>query len=99
MARSWQRAVLGTREAYDFLEINGELVCVVIDLCEGCHEKLESTWGGCDARLRWAGGWAWYDRLLSEATPASGSVVWFDVKSNTSWRLRGFCDGEYRIAA
>lgn len=98
VARSWQRSVLGIREALDWLEIHGELVCVVVDLCHECHDKLESGWGGCAARLRWAGGWAWYDRLLIAAVPASKSIVWRDAKSGTDWRLRGFCDGEYRLA-
>jgi hypothetical protein len=98
VARSQQRSILGIRDALDWLEINGELVCVVTDLCSTHHDKLESGYGGCKARLRWAAGWIWYDRadiLPEDEVYEKAGIWWFDRDTKTAWRMRGFLRGNY----
>lgn len=97
VARSTQRSVLGIRDALSWLEIDGELICVVTDVCWSHHDDLESGVGGCKSRLRWAGGWVWYDRIKEVSMP-HGPIIWFDKDTLTYWKLRGFCKGEYRAA-
>lgn len=90
------------RAAYDWIEIEGyeHLVRNVADLCAPCHEKVESTWGGCDSRIRWINGaWAWYDRIIIDYdstyrdTDLDNRIVWIDRERNTAWKLRGFLGG------
>jgi hypothetical protein len=101
VARSQQRSILGIRDALDWLEINGELICVVTDLCAEHHDKLESGPGGCKARLRWAAGWIWYDRFPyhlinnpKEEIVTSNSILWAD-ENGAWWKFRGWLSGTY----
>lgn len=100
VARSQQRSILGIKDALDYLEIDGNLVCVVIDLCWRCHDKLESGPGGCKSRLRWTGDWAWYDRAsFHNSNPDHAGIWWHDKENDEVWKLRGFCAGEYRLTS
>lgn len=73
--------------------INGLLAVVVADLCEFCHERLESRPGGCQARLRWVSGeWAWFNREHDERG-RDGRIYWYDPRSRTWWRFKAFLDG------
>lgn len=95
VARSQQRSILGIDEAMNWLEIDGELICVVTDLCRLHHTRLESGLGGCKSRLRWAGGWIWYDRATNaDMESGKAGIWWYD--DDTLWKLKGFCRGEYR---
>lgn len=105
VARSAQRSILGIRDALSWLEIDGELICVVTDVCWDHHDDLESGVGGCKSRLRWAGGWAWYDRykvadpIVYSSKSSLGPIIWKDKDTQTFWKLRGFLKGEYRAAS
>lgn len=91
VGRSSQRATLG--HVYDWLELNGELVLVLVDLCGTHHEQLESGWGGCKARLRWLGGWGWYNRV---SVTRESRIYWNDPKTGC-WEFQGFCKGDYKL--
>lgn len=96
VSRSLQRALFG--KVYEWVEINGDLVLILVDLCPACHDLLESQWGGCKARLRWVSGWIWYDRPTQEFVDSEKAAIWwFDTKTQTPWKLRGYVRGEYTL--
>jgi hypothetical protein len=65
------------------------LVCNVIDLCFDHHEQLESQWGGCKARLRFAGGaWIWYRKPTN--LDRDEERIWWADKLGNAWILVGF---------
>lgn len=97
VSRSTQRKVFGV--TYDWLDIGGETILIVVDLCGMCHDQLESGPGGCKARLRWANGWLWYDRAKQyDIENPDGKIMWIDPRSNTIWKLKGYCRGEYKLS-
>lgn len=99
VARSQQRAQFGT--VYDWLEINGQLVLVLVDLCGECHDRLESAPGGCKSRLKWGStgtGWLWYDRATDEeVNDGKARIWWYDTLTKEAWIFKGFCKGTYTL--
>jgi hypothetical protein len=91
--RGWQRATFGGM-VFECLLIDMVLVRIIVDLCAEHHDQLESGPWGCKARLRWAGGWMWYDRLKGD--PHEGQIVYRDSKTG-AWVAKGFCKGDYRL--
>lgn len=102
VGRSWQRSHLG--HVNEYLEIDGQLVFILVDLCGLHHEMLESGWGGCRARLLWHDDqWLWYNRSnvdLEFCGPGSiglGKLYWLEEGESRMWFQSGVCKGEYAV--